>query len=226
MKSLRCCVVLRFLRVSILSILSISQKTFVSTSAPFFFLKAQRRKEIRKKKMVHFCLEDFDVGETLGTGTFGRVRLSRCEKTAKCHALKIMKKSNVIELKQVDHINSEIKILSKINHPFIVNMDGYFQNSTNIYVVLEFVQGGELYTYLRKEERLSNDTARFYAMEVVVCFEYLHQADIVYRDLKPENLLITADGHLKITDFGFAKELKDGLAWTLCGTPEYLAPEM
>ena len=90
---------------------------------------------------------------------------------------------------------------------------------------LEFINGGELFSHLRREGRFSNDASKFYTMEIVLAFEYLHSMFIVYRDLKPENLLIEQSGHLKITDFGFAKVVQDR-TWTLCGTPEYLAPEI
>lgn len=94
-----------------------------------------------------------------------------------------------------------------------------------IYMLFEYVCGGELFSYLRNAGRFSASTGNFYAAEIVSALEYLHSKSIVYRDLKPENLLLDKDGHLKITDFGFAKKLTDR-TWTLCGTPEYLAPEI
>lgn len=92
-------------------------------------------------------------------------------------------------------------------------------------MLLEYVPGGELFSHLRREVRFANDAAKFYAAEIVLAFQHLHSFNIVYRDLKPENLLITRTGHLKIADFGFAKVVEDR-TWTLCGTPEYLAPEL
>ena len=92
-------------------------------------------------------------------------------------------------------------------------------------MVIEYVQGGELYSHLRREVRFNADKARYYAAEIILAFEYLHSLSVIYRDLKPENLLLTASGHVKITDFGFAKIVADR-TWTLCGTPEYLAPEI
>lgn len=94
-----------------------------------------------------------------------------------------------------------------------------------IFMLFEYVCGGEIFTYLRNSGRFSTSTGNFYAAEIVTALEYLHSKNIVYRDLKPENLLLDRDGHLKITDFGFAKKLTDR-TWTLCGTPEYLAPEI
>lgn len=100
-----------------------------------------------------------------------------------------------------------------------------FKDDTHLYLAFEFVQGGEIFRLLRKESLFPNDVALFYTTEIVLALEYLHSKQIAYRDLKPENLLIAGDGHLKITDFGFAKKIQDR-TFTLCGTPEYLAPEI
>jgi len=192
----------------------------------------------------------FTLGDTLGTGTFGRVRIvtythsgnmpagassastsSSAALTAAAtgkplyFALKMLKKSEILRLKQVEHIKAEKAILSRIAHPFIVNLYAAFQDERHLYMTMEYVIGGELFSQLRKVGRFSNDTARFYAGEIVLALSYLHDKNIVYRDLKPENLLIDAEGHIKITDFGFAKVVEDR-TWTLCGTPEYLAPEI
>lgn len=174
-----------------------------------------------------FCYDDFDLRATVGTGTFGRVRVVKIKgsKDRTPMALKIMKKSEVIRLKQVEHVKAETGILRDIAHPFIVNLLAAFQDERRLFLLLEFVNGGELFSHLRKQGRLPDDDARFYSAEIVLAFEYLHKMTIIYRDLKPENLLIDADGHIKITDFGFAKHVEDR-TWTLCGTPEYLAPEI
>lgn len=169
-------------------------------------------------------VNDFTLLATLGTGTFGRVRLSKYNEGV--YALKILRKCEIIRLKQVDHIKSEISLLDSIEHPFIVNMVAHFQDLRRVYMVLEFVPGGEVFSHLRREGRFSNDASRLYCAEIVLAFQYLHKPPtIVYRDLKPENLLLTRKGHIKITDFGFAKIVEDR-TWTLCGTPEYLAPEI
>lgn len=170
-------------------------------------------------------LEDYDTTETLGTGTFGRVRLARHKVTGKFHALKILKKYEVIRLKQVEHIMSEKRILSTVDHPFIVNLLGTCQDPINLQMLLQYVIGGELFSHLRKAGRFSNETTKFYAASIIHAIQHLHSQDIVYRDLKPENLLLDEQGYMKITDFGFAKVVEDR-TWTLCGTPEYLAPEI
>jgi len=153
------------------------------------------------------------------------VKLAKNKVSQAYCALKILKKAEIIRLKQVDHIINENTILANLDHPFIVRMEGFCQDARYLYLILEFVSGGELFTYLRSIGRLETNHACFYAAQVTLMFEYLHSKNIVYRDLKPENLLIADDGYLKLTDFGFAKVV-EGRTYTLCGTPEYLAPEI
>jgi len=141
-------------------------------------------------------------------------------------ALKILKKSEIIRLKQVEHVKQERAVLSLVEHPFVVNLLTTFQDDKRLFMLMEFINGGELFSYLRKEGRLPNDHARFYAGEILLALSYLHAVNIAYRDLKPENVLIDMDGHVKITDFGFAKVVDGDRTFTLCGTPEYLAPEI
>jgi protein kinase X len=179
----------------------------------------------KKGGLKKIALEDYSIKQTVGTGSFGRVKLVLHNKENKYYAMKILKKVEIIKLKQVDHILSEVSILNLIDHPFLVRMTGITQNERYLYIVLEYVQGGELFTYLRTVQSLRNEDAIFYSAQVILMFEYLHSKNIVYRDLKPENLLIDAQGYLKLTDFGFAKVI-EGRTYTLCGTPEYLAPEI
>lgn len=187
-----------------------------------------------------------------GTGTFGRVRLVELMEDAKkaagaskleaeepssatlakrqtYFALKIMKKLEIVRLKQVEHVRNEKDILMSVNHPFLVTLFAVAQDKRNLYMLLEFINGGELFTHLRNAGRFNNDHARFYAAQVTMGLQYLHEecgeGCIVYRDLKPENLLLDKVGYIKVTDFGFAKRIEDR-TWTLCGTPEYLAPEI
>jgi len=179
-------------------------------------------------KFEDIQLSDFELRDTLGTGSFGRVRLVKYlpqKEGNNNYALKILKKSEVIYLKQVEHVKTEKKILEEISHPFIVNLMGAFQDDKNLYLMMEYIIGGEFFSHLRKAGRFPNDTARFYAAEITLVFEHLHSLMILYRDLKPENLLLDKNGHCKVTDFGFAKKV-EYRTWTLCGTPEYLAPEI
>ena len=146
-------------------------------------------------------------------------------------------------MKQVEHTNNEQRLLLAIQHPFIVNLWGRFQDAQNLYMVMDFVHGGELFTLLRRSrvcalswfrnsevlivgaQRFPEPVSKFYAAEVALALDYLHSADIIYRDLKPENILLHSDGHIKLADFGFAKYCPN-TTWTLCGTPDYLAPEV
>jgi len=156
----------------------------------------------------------------LGTGSFGRVHLVRSRHNSRFYAVKVLNKDKVIKMKQVEHTNSEREMLVRVRHPFLVNLWGTFQDVNNLYMVMDFVAGGELFSLLRKSQRFPNSVAKFYAAEVALALDYLHSLDIIYRDLKPENLLLGADGHVKVTDFGFAKHVPD-ITWTLCGTPDY-----
>eukprot|EP01134_Creolimax_fragrantissima_P007769 CFRG7769T1 len=170
-------------------------------------------------------LEKFEIYRTLGTGSFGRVVLVKSKTTGKFAAIKIIKKDIVIRLKQVEHTANEKNIMACLECPFVVTMVDYFQDAKNLYFALEFINGGEMFTHIHRNRYFSYEVAKHFAAEVVLGFEYLHNLDIVYRDLKPENLLIDNKGHVRITDFGFAKRVADR-TWTLCGTPEYLAPEI
>ncbi|KIJ37715.1 hypothetical protein M422DRAFT_33611 [Sphaerobolus stellatus SS14] len=179
----------------------------------------------------NISLTDFDVVETLGTGTFGRVLLVSLRKSAtelepiSFFAMKVLRKSEVIRLRQAEHVNSERYILSRIRHPFIVDLYATFQDSLNIYMLESYVPGGELFTHLRRAGRFTPDVTRFYLATIILALKFLHTYNVIYRDLKPENLLLDNRGYLRLTDFGFAKKVDDR-TWTLCGTPEYLAPEI
>ncbi|USW52110.1 Putative serine/threonine-protein kinase, active [Septoria linicola] len=181
----------------------------------------------------HLRRDDFDLVKTLGTGTFARVWMvklaNRKEDTKnKVFALKILRKADVIRLKQVEHVRNERNVLAAVaGHPFITTMVASFQDQESLYMVLDYCPGGEVFSYLRRARRFNEATSQFYAAEIVLILEFLHEREgVAYRDLKPENILIDADGHLKLVDFGFAKKIENRETYTLCGTPEYLAPEV
>ncbi|KAH9827672.1 cAMP-dependent protein kinase type 2 [Teratosphaeria destructans] len=183
-----------------------------------------QRNELRETK-GKYTLQDFTIQRTLGTGSFGRVHLVQSKHNQRFYAVKVLKKAQVVKMKQVEHTNDERRMLQRCRHPFLITLWGTWQDSRNLYMVMDFIEGGELFSLLRKSQRFPNPVAKFYAAEVTLALDYLHQMNIIYRDLKPENLLLDRHGHLKITDFGFAKEVPD-ITWTLCGTPDYLAPEV
>ncbi|XP_067889245.1 cAMP-dependent protein kinase catalytic subunit PRKX isoform X2 [Heterodontus francisci] len=172
-----------------------------------------------------YRMEELETVATVGTGTFGRVLLVKDKKTREYCALKVMSIPDVIRLKQEQHVHNEKSILTEIHHPFLIKLYWTHHDERFLYMLMEYVPGGELFSYLRNLGRFNNSTGLFYSAEIVCAIEYLHAKDIVYRDLKPENILLDREGHIKLTDFGFAKKLVDR-TWTLCGTPEYLAPEV
>ena len=185
------------------------------------------REIMSDKNKLKINISDYEKLETVGLGSFGRVRLCRNIKTNKIYVLKILKKSEIIRLKQTDHIYSEYHILAFLNHPFIIQLMGVnFDDPKYLYFLLEYIPGGELFTLLRKKKMFPLEQAKFYIAHIITIFEYIHSKNIIYRDLKPENILITKSGYLKLTDFGFAKYLDNDKTYTLCGTPEYLAPEI
>jgi len=171
-------------------------------------------------------LEDLEVKNTLGCGAFGRVKLCRLPRTDQFFALKCQAKRSIVESGLQEHVLNEMRVMRKINHPYIAKLYSALQDRQYIYFVLELLQGGELFTHLRNRGKLTEQTARFYAATVVYAFSTLHAKKIAYRDLKPENLVMDSHGYVKLVDFGLAKQLLSGKTWTLCGTPDYLAPEI
>jgi len=173
-------------------------------------------------------LDDFELMRIVGRGSFGKVVQVRCRKDDQIYAMKVLRKDMIFKRKQVEHTKTERRILERIDHPFIVSLRFAFQTGDKLYMVLDYFNGGELFYHLSKSRRFKEDRVRFYVAEIVLAIEYLHTLDIIYRDLKPENILLDDEGHIKLTDFGLAKEgidLPNG-AKTFCGTPEYLAPEI
>ena len=191
--------------------------------------ESETEKEIQenKGKIIKVQISDFELLQTVGIGSFGRVRLCRHKKNSKVYVMKILKKAEIVKQKQVDHVYSEYNILAILNHPFIVELKGVNVNNPQyLFLILEYVAGGELFSLLRNNINFPVEQAKFYTAHIITIFEYLHSKNIIYRDLKPENILINKNGYLKLTDFGFAKVINNNKTYTLCGTPEYLAPEI
>eukprot|EP01118_Nematostelium_gracile_P017505 TRINITY_DN74_c0_g1_i1.p1 TRINITY_DN74_c0_g1~~TRINITY_DN74_c0_g1_i1.p1 ORF type:complete len:409 (-),score=123.26 TRINITY_DN74_c0_g1_i1:149-1375(-) len=171
--------------------------------------------------------DDFELLTVIGKGSFGKVMQVRKKDDGKIYAMKVLRKEAIIARKQVAHTKAEKSILQKIQHPFIVTLHFAFQTKDKLYMILDYVNGGELFFHLKKEGRFQEARVRFYAAEIVCAMSHLHSLGIVYRDLKPENILLNAEGHITITDFGLSKQIKgDEGTNTFCGTPEYLAPEV
>uniref|UniRef100_A0A7S1ATD8 Protein kinase domain-containing protein n=1 Tax=Noctiluca scintillans TaxID=2966 RepID=A0A7S1ATD8_NOCSC len=180
-----------------------------------------------RKNHHNISIDDFSLGRTIGKGRYARVRLITMkghEKRPLC--LKVLKKKEVHDLNQVEHIINERDVLNSIRHPLIIQMLQTFQDKAKLYMALELVNGGELFEVLRREGKFKLEQARFYMSEVTSCISYIHEMLIVYRDIKPENILIHASGHIRLSDFGFAKYLKGEKTYTTCGTAEYMAPEI
>mmetsp|Transcript_18118 Transcript_18118/g.43343 ORF Transcript_18118/g.43343 Transcript_18118/m.43343 type:complete len:789 (-) Transcript_18118:558-2924(-) len=185
----------------------------------------RREREAAKAQRPKIKMSELKQMTILGVGTFGRVKLVVHTSTNTPYALKCMRKGQVIALKQVEHVMNEKNLLEMCDHPFLLNLAATFQDQDEIYMLLELALGGELFSVLRERIKFDEPTSRFYSACVASAFSYLHDKFIVYRDLKPENLLFDDTGYLRVCDFGFAKLIQDR-TWTLCGTPEYLAPEI
>ena len=179
---------------------------------------------------IKVTYEDFEPLKLLGRGSFGEVLLVRLKANKKVYAMKILNKKILKIKKQQTHTKTERDLMVKINCPFIVTIKSAFQDISKLYIVSEFMQGGDMFFHLHdgKIVIFNNDKTRFYIIELVLALEALHKNNMVYRDLKPENILLDGKGHVKLTDFGLSKILEDEdeKAFTVCGTPQYLAPEI
>ncbi|XP_063314874.1 cGMP-dependent protein kinase 2 [Pelobates fuscus] len=171
--------------------------------------------------------ENLEIITTLGVGGFGRVELVKMRNDNLAFALKCIKKKHIVENRQQEHIHSEKNILEEASSPFIVKLYRTFKDNKYVYMLLEACLGGELWSLLRDRGSFDETSAKFCIGCVTEAFEYLHSIGVMYRDLKPENLLLDSEGYVKLVDFGFAKKIFPGQkTWTFCGTPEYVAPEV
>ena len=173
-------------------------------------------------------IEDFELLTVVGKGSFGKVMQVRKKDTSRIYALKTIRKAHIISRSEVAHTLAERSVLAQINNPFIVPLKFTFQSPEKLYFVLAFVNGGELFHHLQKEQRFDVNRSRFYTAELLCALECLHGFNVIYRDLKPENILLDYQGHIALCDFGLCKlDMKDeDRTNTFCGTPEYLAPEL
>ena len=172
---------------------------------------------------------DFQILKLLGEGSFGKVVLVRKKDSGTLHAMKVLQKHDIRIKSQENHTKTERLLLEIINHPFIINLEYAFQTQDNLYLITEFMQGGELFYHLRNNGKFTEEEAKFYICEIILALNHIHKNKCIYRDLKLENILLDNKGHLRLTDFGLSKiilEKRDSKAYTICGTPEYLAPEV
>ncbi|MDP2435383.1 MAG: protein kinase [archaeon] len=172
-------------------------------------------------------ISDFTTVRVLGVGGFGKVVLARKNDTKRFYAIKALKKAQLVGEKELRNMESELEIL-KNDHTFLVHLHWSFQSPSHIYLIMDYLPGGDLFFHLQKYKGgFPKDVVRLFVAEIILALEYLHACGIVYRDLKLENILLDADGHVCLTDFGLSKPLGDAdRTETMCGTPGYLAPEI
>ncbi|XP_040949288.1 CBL-interacting protein kinase 32 isoform X2 [Gossypium hirsutum] len=172
----------------------------------------------------------YEIGRTIGEGTFAKVKFARNTETGEPVALKILDKEKVLKHKMAEQIKREIATMKLIKHPNVVRLYEIMGSKTKIFIVLEYVTGGELFDKIVNNGRMREDEARRYFHQLINVVDYCHSRGVYHRDLKPENLLLDAYGNLKVSDFGLSalsKQVRDdGLLHTTCGTPNYVAPEV
>jgi len=185
----------------------------------------------QRTEKKHYGPDDFQILKLIGKGTFGQVYQVRKKDTRRIYAMKVLQKKVIVQKKEVAHTVGERNILVRTamaDSPFIVGLKFSFQTPTDLYLVTDYMSGGELFWHLQKEGRFDEKRAKFYIAELILALQHLHMHDIVYRDLKPENILLDANGHIALCDFGLSKAnlTKNATTNTFCGTTEYLAPEV
>ncbi|MCJ1249946.1 spindle assembly checkpoint kinase [Trapelia coarctata] len=173
-----------------------------------------------------FHLGMFEIGKPLGKGKFGRVYLAKERTTGFVCALKVLHKSELQEGKVEKQLRREIEIQSNLRHPNILRLYGHFHDSKRVFLILEYAGKGELYKHLRKENRFPEWKAAQYIAQMAAALKYLHKKHVMHRDIKPENILVGIHGEIKISDFGWSVHAPNNRRNTMCGTLDYLPPEM
>ncbi|GAB5356109.1 hypothetical protein AAMO2058_000262800 [Amorphochlora amoebiformis] len=183
-------------------------------------------RKFSKNPTKKWKLDDFEIGKPLGRGKFGNVYLARERKTKFILALKVLYKSQLANAGVEHQLRREIEIQSHLRHQNILRLYGYFYDKKRVYLILEFASGGELYKQLQKEGRFSEAKTGEYISALADALDYCHKKNVIHRDIKPENLLLGNNGALKIADFGWSVHAPNARRQTLCGTLDYLPPEM
>lgn len=173
----------------------------------FFQSQENQHMIYSKDNKTSVDLEDFDLLKVIGRGNFAKVLQARKKDTGEIFAIKILNKTKLAESDQVEHIKTERAVMQYVEHPFLVNLLYAFQTPEKLYMVMEFVNGGELFFHLKREKRFPEPRTKFYAAELFLALDHIHKHNVVYRDLKPENILLSSGGHVLLTDFGLAKIL-------------------
>ncbi|KAI1180006.1 Pkinase-domain-containing protein [Nemania sp. FL0916] len=174
----------------------------------------------------HFHLGMFEIGRPLGKGKFGRVYLARERTSGFICALKVLHKSELAQGRVEKQVRREIEIQSNLRHPNILQLFGHFHDSKRVFLILEFAAKGELYKHLRREHRFPEWKASHYIAQMASALRYLHRKHVIHRDIKPENILVGIHGEIKISDFGWSVHAPNSRRETMCGTLDYLPPEM
>lgn len=205
-----------------------------------------KQQEERKKK---YTKDDFDILGIIGRGGFGEVRVVRLRESGQVYAMKILRKTEMARKNQFDRIRTEKDAMASVDNPFVVKLFFSFQDAANLYLVMEFLQGGDLMTILMKYDVLTEEQTRFYIAETALAVNSVHRLNYIHRDLKPDNILLDRDGHVKLTDFGLCKvftqdfnpyqtsgpldpkavedfKQKSRRTKSVVGTPDYIAPEV
>jgi len=170
-------------------------------------------------------LTDFELLDIIAVGPYSRTHLCRYIQNSNYYALKILHRSVIYENKQTLQLFNEKYILRSVSHPGIIKLFTTFNTTDALYLLMEFIPGGELFMYIRTRQRFDSQCSKFYAAQIIIILEYLHQQKIAVRDLKPENILMDCNGNVKLSEFGFSKLIEDR-TWTICCSPDYLAPEI
>lgn len=186
----------------------------------------QTPSNVAAAKGTQWTLNDFEIGKPLGRGKFGSVYLAREKKTKYIVAVKVLKKSQLLKAGVEHQLRREIEIQSHLRHRNILRMYGYFYDSKRIYLILEYSPGGELYKELTKKGRFNEKLSAKYISDLSCALVYCHKKHIIHRDIKPENLLVGFKGEIKIADFGWSVHAPSSRRNTMCGTLDYLPPEM